>query len=54
LIDDHTPTPAHALFSWGRLWTCVTVCAVLWALAFVAYLLRFGTVLIAPSLPRGG
>ena len=36
LIDDHTPTPAHALFSWGRLWTCVAVCAALWALALGA------------------
>jgi uncharacterized protein involved in response to NO len=31
----------------------VTLAAGLWALAFVAYLLRFGGVLVAPSLPRG-
>lgn len=31
----------------------VTLAAALWALAFVAYLLRFGGVLVAPSLPRG-
>lgn len=32
----------------------VALAAGLWALAFVAYLLRFGLVLVAPSLPRGG
>jgi chromate transporter len=30
LIDDHTPTPEHARFSWGRLWRVVAVGAVLW------------------------
>lgn len=32
----------------------VALAAGLWAWAFVAYLLRFGAVLVAPSLPRGG
>lgn len=32
----------------------VALAAGLWALALVAYLLRFGAVLVAPSLPRGG
>jgi len=30
----------------------VTIAVGLWAAAFSAYLLRFGAVLIAPSLPR--
>ncbi|MEX1165695.1 MAG: chromate efflux transporter [Hydrogenophaga sp.] len=29
-IDDHSPTPDHARFSWGRLWRVVAVGAVLW------------------------
>jgi chromate transporter len=32
LIDDDTPTPAHARFHWGRLATIVVAGAVLWAL----------------------
>ncbi len=36
LIDDDTPTPAHALFSWGKLWTCVAICLGLWALVLGA------------------
>jgi chromate transporter len=31
LIDDHTPTPAHALFTWGRFRRVLVVCLVLWA-----------------------
>ena len=30
LIDDHTPTPAHALFTWGRLTRVLLVGALLW------------------------
>ena len=29
-IDDHTPAPDHARFSWGRLWRVLAVGAVLW------------------------
>ncbi len=32
LIDDHTPTPAHARFRWGRLASITVVGAVLWLL----------------------
>jgi chromate transporter len=32
IVDDDTPTPAHALFSWGRLVQVVVVGLVLWAL----------------------
>jgi len=31
LIDDDTPTPAHALFNWPRLWRVVAAFAGLWA-----------------------
>ena len=37
----------HGLGAWA-----VALAALLWAAAFVAYLLRFGAVLVAPSLPR--
>jgi chromate transporter len=33
LIDDHTPTPEHARFSWQRLRKVLLVCLGLWALA---------------------
>ena len=35
LIDDDTPTPPHALFSWARLWTLLGVSLAIWALALV-------------------
>ncbi len=42
LIDDHTPTPAHALFSWSRL-LLITVCGVLlWALPLALLWSYFG------------
>jgi uncharacterized protein involved in response to NO len=37
----------HGLGAWA-----VTLAALLWATAFVAYLLRLGALLVAPSLPR--
>jgi chromate transporter len=33
LIDDHTPTPAHALFSWRKFWAYFAVGLALWGLA---------------------
>ncbi len=36
LIDDHTPTPEHALFKWSRLLRVVAVGAVLWLVPMVA------------------
>jgi len=33
LIDDDTPPPAHARFSWGRLALTTAACVALWALA---------------------
>ena len=35
LIDDDTPPPAHARFSWGKLALTVAACAVLWGLGMV-------------------
>jgi chromate transporter len=32
LIDDATPTPAHALFSWPKLWSYAAAGLVLWAI----------------------
>ena len=42
LIDDHTPVPAHARFSWARLRTVLLVCLALWALALGALAALFG------------
>ncbi|HEY8095187.1 MAG TPA: chromate efflux transporter [Methylobacter sp.] len=42
LIDDDTPTPAHAIFSWGKFWTVLVVGVLLWALAMSALILMYG------------
>jgi chromate transporter len=42
LIDDHTPTPAHAQFRWDRLMQIGLVGAVLWAVPMGLLTLAFG------------
>ena len=42
LIDDHTPTPAHALFDWGRFARVLTLCLGLWLAAMVALVFTVG------------
>ena len=42
LIDDHTPTPAHALFTWGRLARVLLSGAVLWLVPMAALTLLLG------------
>jgi chromate transporter len=42
LIDDHTPTPAHALFKWRRLIQVAVVGAFLWAAPMAWLVLSFG------------
>jgi len=42
LIDDDTPTPSHALFSWGRFARALVVCLVLWVAAIAVLTLVFG------------
>ncbi len=41
-IDDHTPTPAHARFNWGRFWRVLVVCGGLWLAAIGALMALFG------------
>lgn len=41
-IDDHTPTPEHALFSWKRFRRVLVVCLGLWAAAMGALTAAFG------------
>lgn len=36
LVDDHTPTPAHALFTWARFRKVLAVCLALWLAAIGA------------------
>ncbi|HEU4351059.1 MAG TPA: chromate efflux transporter [Burkholderiales bacterium] len=42
LIDDDTPTPAHALFSWPRLWAYVAAGIAIWATVLGALTGAFG------------
>ena len=42
LIDDHTPTPEHALFKWQRLIQVAAVGAILWTVPMGLLVLQFG------------
>ena len=42
LIDDDTPTPSHALFSWHRLGQVAVAGIVIWALAMAALFAMYG------------
>jgi chromate transporter len=42
LIDDDTPPPAHAMFTWGRFAAVLLVCLVLWLLVIGALALALG------------
>ena len=42
VIDDHTPTPAHAMFSWGRLAKIVLAGAVLWTVPMALLAATYG------------
>ena len=42
LIDDNTPTPPHAKFSWARMWTYLAIGILLWILMLGGLVLAFG------------
>ena len=42
LIDDDTPTPAHAVFSWAKLWAYAAAGMAFWALMLGALLMAHG------------
>jgi chromate transporter len=42
LIDDDTPTPSHAVFTWKRLWQVLLAAAVLWLLPMSLLIFQFG------------
>src|SRR5262249_33578332 len=42
VIDDDTPAPPHALFSWPRLATVLSVCIASWGAALLALAAAFG------------
>jgi len=42
LIDDDTPTPAHALFSWSRLWQVTISGVALWLIAMAVLMANYG------------
>ena len=42
LIDDDTPTPSHAVFTWKRLWQVLLAAAALWLLPMSLLIFQFG------------
>ncbi len=42
LIDDHTPTPEHALFTWRRFRKVLLICLGLWGLAIGGFAALYG------------
>ncbi|WP_050983066.1 chromate efflux transporter [Cupriavidus basilensis] len=42
LLDDHTPTPPHAIFTWKRFWLVLAVFLAIWGLALGALAWRYG------------
>ena len=42
LIDDNTPTPPHAKFSWRRFWLVLAVCVALWIVAIASLAVLYG------------
>ena len=42
IIDDDTPTPSHAIFTWKRLWQVLLAAAVLWLVPMGVLVLQFG------------
>ena len=42
LIDDDTPTPSHAVFTWKRLWQILLAAAALWLLPMSLLIFQFG------------
>ncbi|MFM8899317.1 MAG: chromate efflux transporter [Burkholderiales bacterium] len=42
VIDDHTPTPAHALFRWSRVTRVLAFCLGLWLTVMLALVWHFG------------
>jgi chromate transporter len=51
VIDDDTPTPAHALFRWSRLAQVVATCVLLWLFALAMLVASYGP---GAPLPRMG
>ena len=43
IIDDNTPTPSHALFTWKRFWLVVVAFFGLWTMAIGALIVLFGS-----------
>ena len=50
LIDDQTPTPAHARFTWSRFRAVLLVCAALWMVALGALTLACGWKGVLPQM----
>ena len=50
LIDDHTPTPSHARFTWTRFRVTLFACVGLWAAALVALVALYGWSGVLPQM----
>ena len=50
LIDDHTPTPAHARFTWARFRVILLVCLSLWVVALGALTAIYGWSGVLPQM----
>ena len=50
IIDDDTPTPAHARFRWSRLAAVALTCFALWAVAIGALVAHYGATTTLPQM----
>ncbi|MBI3155973.1 MAG: chromate efflux transporter [Burkholderiales bacterium] len=50
ILGDHTPTPAHARFTWARFRTVLVVCIALWAVALGALVAVHGRDGVLPQM----
>ena len=50
IIDDDTPTPAHARFGWPRFWRVLAVCLALWTVGIVGLTWAWGWDAVLPQM----
>ena len=50
VIDDHTPTPPHARFTWARFWKVLAVFLGIWVAALGGLTLAFGWDTVLPQM----
>ncbi|MEO5770833.1 MAG: chromate efflux transporter, partial [Burkholderiaceae bacterium] len=50
IIDDDTPTPAHARFGWPRFWRVLAVCLALWCVGIAGLTWAWGWDAVLPQM----